>query len=125
MADKVEITDPDQFDKTLRGKSLAQLQAEVDFRLAVIAEKKREERMKEMEALVGKLNAAQDKAIEVLNLLNEHGLLADVVVQAYTTVGGSFAPHLKHRHVDADRLLSRTESSDKPKTRRPRKPKDS
>lgn len=131
MAEKVEITDPYKFDPSLKDKSLKQLEVEVGFRLAVIEERKKELARKEVEALVSEVNAAHDAMVKSANFLNEQGVLADAVIAAYMTSGGSFAPHLKHRHVDADRLLSirssaQAEADGKPKkTRQPRTPKPS
>lgn len=130
MADKVEITDPYKFDPGLKDKSLKQLQIEIDFRLAVIEEKKREQERKDVESLVAQVNEAQDGILKSLNFLYEQSVLPEAIVTAYTTVGGSFAPHLKHRHVDADRLLAiraakKAEAEGKPaKVKRTRKPKN-
>lgn len=124
MVDKVEITDPYRVDPTLRDKSAKQLEHEITLRQMALEERKREERKKELEALVNKLNAAQDTFLDAMRILDDNGLLPDAVKSAYTTVGGVFAPHLRHRAIDADRLLTRQEKADKPKRPRvPRKPK--
>lgn len=124
MADKVEITDPYKVDPTLKDKSSKQLEHEIAIRQMALEERRREERRKELEALVNKLNKAQEAYIEAMRELEENGLLPDAVKAAYTTAGGVFAPHLKHRAIDADRLIARNDKAEKPKRpRAPRKPK--
>lgn len=130
MAEKVVITDPYKFDPNLKDKSDEQLQNEIDFRQLVLDERKREQARKEVEALVDEVNAAHDAMVKSANFLNEQGVLAEAVIAAYMTSGGSFAPHLRHRHVDADKLLAirsaaQAETDGKPKkTRGPRKAKE-
>lgn len=118
MVDKVEIDDPYKVDPTLKDKSSKQLEHEITLRQMALEERKREEKKKELEALVNKLNAAQETFLEAMRTLDEHGLLPDAVKAAYTTTGGVFAPHLKHRAVDAERLLVRQEKAEKPKRSR-------
>ncbi len=106
MADKVVITDPYVFDKSLKDKSLEQLENEVKFRLAVIEERKREQERKEIEALVLEVNAAHETVSKGLMFLFKQNALHEAIVAAYTTAGGSFAPHFKHNAIDADKLIA-------------------
>jgi len=133
MADKVVITSAKQLDpKTyddLKAKSKAQLQREIDERTMMLDDIKKEEARKEIAALVIEVNDAQDAFLKSMLFLNEHKLVPEATILAYTTEGGSFAPHLRHRHVDADRMLrikaaAAAEAGDKvKKTRQARKPK--
>lgn len=118
MVDKVEITDPYKVDPTLKDKSSKQLEHEITLRQMALDERKREEKKRDLEALVAKLNNAQDAFLDAMKTLDEHGLIPDAVKAAYTTTGGVFAPHLKHRAVDAERLLVKQEKAEKPKRTR-------
>lgn len=121
-----KIEDIQKLRPELLDKSDAELERlETEIRMAR-QHKADEAARKEIESLVAQVNAAQDTILKSLNFLFEQGVLSEVVAQAYTTAGGSFAPHLRHRHVDADRLLAIRSSLDdsKPKkTRQARKPK--
>lgn len=122
----VKIDNIKQLRPELLDKSDAELERlETEIKMAR-QHKADEAARKEIESLVAQVNAAQDTILKSLNFLYEQGVLAEAVAATYTTVGGSFAPHLKHRHVDADRLLAIRSSLDdsKPKkTRQARKPK--
>ena len=78
-----------------------------------------EARKAKVEHIVTKANEHMQNIIAAVNFLNEHSLLNEDVKQVYTSGSGVFAPHLKHKSVDADRVLSRM--GDTPKKKR--KPK--
>jgi len=122
----VKIDNIKQLRPELLDKSDAELERlETEIRMAR-QHKADEAARKEIESLVSQVNAAQDTILKSLNFLYEQKVLPEGVTAAYTTAGGSFAPHLRHRHVDADRLLAIRASLDdtKPKkTRQARKPK--
>lgn len=112
----------------LRPELLDMSRAELERRLAEIEmalqEKKLEERRKHVAELVMKINAAQQAMVEGAKLLDEYGLLPEEVKAAYTASDGVMKPHLKHKPVDADRMLARISAMEgETKPRRPRRKK--
>lgn len=108
----------------LRGKSKAELERQKGAHEAVLYHIQREERRIEAKALVDRLNAAQAQIMEGLKLLNDHGFLADEVKAAHSTKEGTFAPHLKYKAIDAERVLNKLDAekteAKQVKTRKPR-----
>lgn len=120
----VEIKDVGKLRPELLDMSRAELERKLAEIEMALHEKKLEERRKHVAELVQKINAAQQAMIDGAKLLDEYGLLPEDVKAAYTGSGGSFTPHLKHKPVDADRMLARIaamEGETKPK--RPRRKK--
>lgn len=124
MVDKVEITDPYKADPSLKDKSLNQLEAEITLRQMAIDMRRREERKAKLDQLVNDINAAQEAIVNGLRLLDENNMLNEQIKTAHMTAGGVFAPHLKYKAIDAERLLGRMEAIENPKQKRTRKPKD-
>lgn len=121
-----KIDDITKLNPSLLDKSAAELERQMTELRMALDYKKAEADRKEVESLVREVNTAQDTLLKSLNFLHEHKVLPDAVTVAYTTVSGSFLPHLKHKPIDADRLLAIRSSLDdsKPKkTRQARKPK--
>ena len=118
MVDKVEITDPYRADPSLRDKSLKQLEQEITLRQMAIDDRRREERKASLDKLVTEINAAQDAVVTGLKFLDTNNMLNEQVKQAFTTTQGTFAPHLKFKAIDAERLLGRMELVDNPKKTR-------
>jgi hypothetical protein len=117
----VEVKDVSKLRPELLNMSTAELQRQLAELEMALYEKKQEERRKHVTALVDRINAVQSSIIEGMKLLEEYGLLSDEVKSAYTGSGGTFAPHLKHKPVDADRMLGRIaamEGDEKPKRKR-------
>lgn len=101
-----KIDDIQKLRPELLDKSTAELERQMTELQMALDHKKAEAERKEVAALVDEVNSVQEAVSKGLAFLHENRLLAESVISAYTTAGGSFAPHLKHRPVDADRMLS-------------------
>lgn len=81
--------------------------------------KRHEARKKEVASLVVKINGAIESFNKAVSDLNDAGFLNPAIRDVLTTEKGVFSPHLKHKQVDADRVLARMAASDdKPKRRK-------
>lgn len=101
-----KIDDIQKLRPELLDKSTAELERQMTELQMALDHKKAEAERKELASLVDEINKAHDAVLNGLNFLHEHKVLAQAVADAYTTVSGQFAPHLKHRPIDADRLLA-------------------
>lgn len=117
----VEITDPYKVDPSLKEKSLKQLQHEITLRQMALDLMELEERKAAREAEVAEINAAHEAIVNGLKVLDKYDQVPEDIRSAYTTSGGTFAPHLKHKAIDATRLLAREALAQKPKRTRRKK----
>lgn len=120
MADRVDITDPFQVDPSLRGKSKAQLKHERNLRDMAIAHMEREEKKAELEDEVREINEAQEAIVNGLKVLEKNKLIPEQIREAHSTAGGVFAPHLKYKAIDAERLLGHKQLIENPKQKQKR-----
>lgn len=99
--DDIQKLRPELLDKSTAEleRQMTELKMALDFKAAEAARK-------EIADLVAKVNEKQAAFLESMAFLHEHKLLPTETIAAYTTAGGSFAPHLRHRPVDADRMLA-------------------
>ena len=113
------ITDITKLRPDLEGLSDAELErgkTEYDMEIARRAHKKKQA---QVAGIVDESNAAIDAIVEGLRILEKHNLLSDEAKLFYSSATGAFMPHLKHKSINADRVLSRM--GDTPKKKR--KPK--
>lgn len=111
------INDIEKLRPELKGVSDAELERRMTELLMEKERREQEARKAKVEHIVTKANEHMQNIIAAVNFLNEHGLLNEDVKQVYTSGSGVFAPHLKHKSVDADRVLARMGEAPK-KTRR-------
>jgi len=101
------ITDVEKLRPELKAVSDAELERRMAELLMEMQRREQEARKAQVEHIVTKANEHMQNIIAAVNFLNEHHLLNDDVKQVYTSASGVFAPHLKHKSIDADRVLSR------------------
>ncbi len=120
MADITDISKlrPDLLEKS--DKELERMLTEIQM---AQEHRRYEARKAEVASQVQKINAAIEAFNSSVSTLNEAGFLNPSIKDALTTEKGVFSPHLKHKQVDADRVLvpMMADGDDKPKrTRRKR-----
>lgn len=101
------ITDVEKLRPEFKGMSDAELERRMT---ELVMEKERREleaRKAKVEGIVKQANDHMAAIVSAVTFLNEHNLLNEDVKQVYTSGSGVFAPHLKHKAVDADRVLAR------------------
>ena len=101
------INDIEKLRPELKGVSDAELERRMTELLMEKERRDQEAKRAQVEHIVAKANEHMQNIIAAVNFLNEHSLLNEDVKQVYTSGSGVFAPHLKHKSIDADRVLSR------------------
>jgi hypothetical protein len=119
-----EVNDIRKLRPELLEKSAAELERMVTEIQMAQEHLRHEARKKEVEQRVNTINDAIETFNRAATTLNEMGFLNADVRAVLTTASGSFAPHLKHKAVDAERVLGRMVELDgdaKPKRTRRKK----
>lgn len=111
------ITDVEKLRPELKGVSDAELERRMTELLMEKERREQEARKAKVEHIVTKANEHMQNIVAGLRFLEEYGLLNEDVKQVYTSGSGVFVPHLKHKSVDADRVIARMDETPK-KTRR-------
>lgn len=114
------ITDVEKLRPELKGVSDAELERRMTELLMEKERRELEARKAKVEGIVKQANDHMAAIVSAVTFLNEHNLLNEDVKQVYTSGSGVFAPHLKHKAVDADRVLARMGEAPVKRTRRKR-----